>query len=499
MTMGCSEALPILPPRPVAPRLLAQPSGAASPAEARAVYVSGECEIDLFRRELRIDGSVVSIGGRAFEIIAILAQSAGELVSKDELIDRIWRGAVVLENTLQVHAAAIRRALGQYRGLLKTETRRGYRLLGHWTARHLSSLPSTISYQPICVNQDLPATNLPVVHGRLVGRASVLQTLDDLLAAYRVVTLTGPGGIGKTALALHIGHRRRAAFPDGVWLVEFASLTDPDLVPAAVAHVIGLKRDGAQISAETIARAVGARELLLILDNCEHVIEAAAALAEVLVRRCPQATVLATSRELLRIGGEYIVRVPPLDVPAPEKQDPEEVLEHAAVALFVSRIQSSGADVIAHDMDLQAIAAICRHLDGLPLAIEFAAAAAAALGVRQVADGMLDRFALLTRGRRTAVARHRSLRAVLDWSYALLPELEQLLLRRLAVFPGGVTLDAAAVVMRDSGRDRSAVADGLANLVAKSLLAIDTSEPPTRWRLMETIRVYALEKLARHG
>jgi predicted ATPase/DNA-binding winged helix-turn-helix (wHTH) protein len=498
MTMGCSDALVSLPPRSMAPRLAARPPGARSPAEARAVYVLGECEIDLSRRELRIDGSVVAIGGRAFEIIAILAQSAGELVTKDELLDRIWRGAVVLENTLQVHAAAIRRALGRYRGLLKTESRRGYRLLGHWTASHLGSIASSI-IQPIHVDQDLPPTNLPVAHGHLVGRVDLLQRVDGLISAHRVVTLTGPGGIGKTALALNLGHRRRAAFADGVWLVEFASLSDPGLVPSAVAHVIGWKLNGAEISAETVARAIGGRELLLILDNCEHVIEAAAALADALVRHCAQTTVLATSREPLRIGGEYIVRVPTLDVPVPEKQDPDHLLEHAALALFVSRVQSFGTDVIAHDLDLQAIAAICRHLDGIPLAIEFAAAAAATLGVRQVAEGMLDRFALLTRGRRTAGARHRTLRAVLDWSYVLLPEREQLLLRRLAVFPADFTLDGVAAVMRDYGADRSEVADGLANLVAKSLVALDTTGPPTRWRLLETIRVYALEKLARYG
>ena len=284
------------------------------------------------------------------------------------------------------------------------------------------------------------------------------------------MTLTGPGGIGKTTLALEVARGLLGDFDGGGWFVELASLSDPDLVPSAVASVLGLKLSGGTISAESVARAVGEQHLLLVLDNCEHVIDAVANLTEVLVRRCPRTTILATSREVLRIDGEYVYRVPPLEVPAAEAVEPDHILGHSAVELFIARTQALESDFSPRAEDLPTIAAICRRLDGIPLAIEFAAARAATLGIQQVAIGLRDRFALLTGGRRTALPRHRTLRAALDWSHELLPEAERLLLRRLAIFPAGFTLDAAAAVMHDSGLEAAAVTDGIANLVAKSLV-----------------------------
>ena len=466
----------------------------------RPVYASGGCEIDLARRELRVLGSPVPVGARAFELIEVLAQSAGELVTKDELMNRIWPGAMVMENTLHVHTAAVRKALGPYRNLLKTESRRGYRLLGSWTVRRHDAARPPVGLQHIRASSD-PASNFPPAVTRLVGRKAAVQMVRDLVSAYRVVTLTGPGGIGKTSLALKVARRSLGEFPDGGWLVELASLSDPDLVPSAVARVLGVKLGGEAITAEAVARAVGGQNLLLVLDNCEHLIDAVAKLAEILVRQCPRTTILATSREVFRIAGEHVYRVPPLEVPALETPAeahaaPELILGHSAVELFVNKTESLGADVASHGENLRAIAAICRHLDGIPLAIEFAAARAAALGVEQVADGLRDRFALLTSGRRTAVPRHRTLRATLDWSYELLSGPERLLLRHLAIFPAGFTLDAAAAVINHSGFDLATVMDGIANLVAKSLVALDKSDAPTRWYLLETTRAYALEKLA---
>ena len=465
----------------------------------RPVYASGECEIDLDRRELRVLGAPVPVGGRAFEVIEVLAQSAGELVTKDELMERIWPGAIVMENTLQVHAVAIRKALGPYRGLLKTESRRGYRLLGDWTVRHHAAARPPVGLQPVRVSGESPVTNFPVIVTRLVGRSAAVQQLRNLVSAYRIVTLTGPGGIGKTTLALKVARRILGEFNDGGWLVELASLSDPALVPSAVAQVLGLKLGGEAISAEAVARTVGAQNLLLVLDNCEHVVDAVATLAELFVRQCPRVTILATSREVFRIEGEYFYRVPPLDVPAVGHAEPDQSLGHSAVELFIATTNALGSDFPSRPENLPAIATICRHLDGIPLAIEFAAARAAALGIEQVAAGLRDRFALLTTGRRTAVSRHRTLRATLDWSYELLPEPERCLLRRLAVFPAGFTLEAATAVMRDVGHDVSEVTASIVNLVAKSLVASDASVPAGRWRLLETIRAYALEKLARSG
>jgi predicted ATPase/DNA-binding winged helix-turn-helix (wHTH) protein len=465
----------------------------------RPIYASDECEIDLARRELRILGSPVPVGGRAFEIIEILAESAGELVTKDELMHRIWPGAIVMDNTLRVHAVAIRKALGPYRGLLKTESGRGYRLLGSWTVRHQDATRQPRALQRVSVSRESPRTNFPASVTRLVGRAAAARRVRDLVSAYRVVTLTGPGGIGKSTLAMKVTRGVLGEFADGGWLVELASLSDQRLVPSAVASVLGLKISGETISAESVARAVGEQHLLLVLDNCEHVIDAVANLTEVLVRWCPRTTILATSREVLRIGGEFVYRVPPLEVPAVGVEEPDHILGRSAVELFIARTQALGSDFVPRAEDLPTIATICRRLDGIPLAIEFAAARAAVLGIQQVASGLRDRFALLTGGRRTALPRHRTLRATLDWSYALLSEAEQVLLRHLAVFPTCFTLDAAVAVTKDTELDASVVMDNIANLVSKSLVTLDKSDAVTRWSLLETIRAYAREKLAEHA
>ena len=325
------------------------------------------------------------------------------------------------------------------------------------------------------------------------------RQLRDLVSAYRIVTLTGPGGIGKTTLALKVARLVVGEFADGGWLVELASLSDPGLVPSAVAQVLRLTLGGGDITAETVARAISDRHLLLVLDNCEHLIDAVAILAEKLLRLCPRVTILTTSREVLRTQGEYVYRVPPLVVPAPGEKEASEILGHSAPELFIARAKELGSDFSSNATNLATIAAICRHLDGIPLAIEFAAARAAALGIELVAEGLRDRLALLTSGRRTALPRHRTLRATLDWSYELLPEEERRLLRCLAVFPAGFTLDAAVALMYEADGNKLSVMDGIMELVAKSLVTFDGTEGGSRWRLLETIRAYALQKLTECG
>jgi len=454
--------------------------------------------MDLTRRELRTHGVPVPLGSRAFDIVEVLARSAGELVTKDEIMRGVWSGAIVEESALQVHISAIRKALGSDRGMLKTAYGRGYRLLGAWTIRQepISAGPAVLQIVP--PTEFL--TNFPSPSSELIGRTGAREHLGDLLSAYRVVTLTGPGGIGKSALALAVARSMFPIFQGDGRLVELASLSDPGLVPSAVASVLDLKLGGDEISAERVARAIGDRKLFLILDNCEHVIDAAANLVETVVRLCPRTTVLATSREVLRIDGEYVYRVPPLAVPPEDQMEPEVILQHDAVELFIARTRTQAPDISLHGENLPAIASICRHLDGIPLAIEFAAARAATLGVQQVATRLDDRFGLLTSGRRTALPRHRTLRAMLDWSYELLPDEERLLLRRLAIFSSGFTLEAAAAVMSDRDNTPPYVAEGIANLVTKSLIMRDTTSAISgRWRLLETIRAYALEKLRESG
>jgi predicted ATPase len=390
---------------------------------------------------------------------------------------------------------AIRKPANPYRGASKNESR----LSGDWTVRRYDAPAPPVGPQKIRVPEQLPRSNLPVAVPRLIGRSAVVRQVWDLLQAHRLVTLTGPGGIGKTVLALKAAGRVLGEFDDGVWLVELASLSDPALVPSAVAQVLQLGLGGRDVGAEAVARAVDGQHLLLILDSCEHVIDAAASLAEALLRGCPRIAILTTSRELLKINGEHVRRVPPLEFPADGQEEAAHILGHSAIKLFIAGAKARNAAFSVHASDLPVIAAICRHLQGHPLAIGFAAAHAATLGVEQVALGLGNRLALLSSGRPSPVPRHQTARAALDWSYNLLSEPERQVLRRLAIFPAGFTIDAATAIMRESGFDASATLDGIANLVTKSLLVLDQSAVPTRWRMLDTIRIYALEKLASHG
>jgi predicted ATPase/DNA-binding winged helix-turn-helix (wHTH) protein len=464
--------------------------------QGRAVYASGAWEIDLHRRELRANRVAVPIGGRAFEILETLVASAGQLVTKDDLMTQVWPGAVVGENTLQVHISAIRKALGAERGWLKTASGRGYRLLGHWTARLQDGGAGRVNVTPELRAAQASRTTLPAAVSDLIGREAVVQHLQDLMSAYRVVTLTGPGGIGKTRLALEIARILLPAFEDDISLVELASLSDAGLVPAATARALGLDLGVNEVSAESLARAIGGRKFLLVIDNCEHVIDAVAGVVETIIRQCPAASVLATSREIMRIEGEFTYRVPPLDFPAGDQSalSPGDFLNSAAVQLFIARAKAWRPTLQRHDA-LPTIAAICRKLDGIHLAIEFAAARTETFGLEQLLSHLDDRFAFLTSGRRTALPKQRTLLATLDWSFELLPEIERVILRRLAVFAGGFTFEAACAVVATGEMRSQEVVDGVSNLVAKSLVVVEAGETATRCFLLETVRAYALAKL----
>jgi len=462
------------------------------------VYEAGQWQIHLGRRELRAQGVPVPIGARAFEIVEVLVQSANELVTRDDLMSRIWPGAAVGESTLQVHISAIRKALGQDRAMLKTASGRGYRLLGNWTVRRHDAAKPPTGLQQMRVGGESPVTNFPATVTRLIGRSAAVARLRDCISAFRVVTLTGPGGIGKTTLALKVARGVVGEFADGGWLVELASLSEPALVPAVVAGALRLGLGPNSVASESVAHAIGDKKLLLVLDNCEHLIEAAATLTETFLAYCPHTTIVATSREVLRIQGEHVYRVPPLEVPAIEHIGPAEILGHSAAELFLARAGELGADFASNTEYPRMIASICRHLDGIPLAIEFAAARAATLGIEPVASGLRDRFELLTSGRRTALPRHRTLRATLDWSYQLLSEAERELLRRLAIFAGPFSLDAALAVATEGTSDAEIV-DGIADLVGKSLLFRIADPVTAEFRLLETTRVYAFDRLTESG
>jgi predicted ATPase len=356
----------------------------------------------------------------------------------------VWPDWIVEKNSLQAQISALRAAFGAERGLIRTISGRGYQFTGE--IRILAANPDERASAGAAAGEPaaaLPPTNLPESVSELIGRDAERSEILSLAAAHRLVTLTGTGGIGKTRLALAVARRLLPEFAHGVWLAEFSPLSDPGLVPATVAAAVRLELGGAEVSARRVAQALVDRRLLLVLDTCEHVIAAAAALTEAVLHAGSAVLIITTSREPLRAEGEQIYPVPPLAVPAAEGEDP---WQYGAVQLFVERARAAEPYFEPEGRRMAMIAAICRRLDGIPLAIELAAARAAALGIEELSARLDDRFQLLTGGRRTALPRHQTLRATLDWSYELLAEPERVILRRLAVFAGFFSLEAVGAV-----------------------------------------------------
>ncbi len=346
-----------------------------------------------------------------------------------------------------------------------------------------------------------PQHNLPATLSSFIGRERAQARVNELLAAHRMVTLVGSGGVGKTRLALAVGKEILAAFPDGVWLVELAPLADSGLVPAAVVQALGLQEEPGRAVPETLSDHCKGKRLLLILDNCEHLVVACATLAGMLLRAAPCLHVLATSREALGVAGECSYRVPSLSIPDPRRlPSPELAGSFEAVRLFVARAQERRENFALTGSNARAVAEICARLDGVPLAIELAAARMGSMGVEAIASRLDDRFQLLCTGSRDLPTRQRTLRATLDWSWDLLDARERTVLSRLSVFAGGWTLEAAEAVCAGDEIASWAVLDGLDGLVHRSLVQVDeTAEGADRYRLLETVRQYAGERLAAAG
>jgi non-specific serine/threonine protein kinase len=337
--------------------------------------------------------------------------------------------------------------------------------------------------------------NLPVSLTSFVGRLHDLATVEQLLGRTRLLTLTGPGGVGKTRLAVQVAAACLEEYAQGAWLVELAPLGDPALVPAAVAGVLGIFAEAHRPLVATLSAVLRPKRLLLVLDNCEHLVAACAALAEALLQACPQLRILATSREALNIAGEVAWPVPSLEVPQ-GGQSLETLGQCAAVRLFVDRAQAVQLQFVLTEQNAAAVGQVCRRLDGIPLALELAAARMRALSVEQLAARLDQRFHLLTGGSRTALPRQQTLQATVEWSYELLTVAEQTLFTRLSVFAGGFTLEAAEEVCAGGAIAAEDVLDLLARLVDKSLVVAETdaAEAP-RYRLLETLRQYGRERL----
>jgi predicted ATPase/DNA-binding winged helix-turn-helix (wHTH) protein len=469
------------------------------PSEVPESLAFGRFRVLSHRRELVADGRPVKLGGRAFDVLLALIEARGAVLSKDALMARVWPDRIVEENNLQAQIVALRKAFGADRDLIRTISGRGYQFTGD-----IQVAPASDAEQPVGAVETqpashLPRTNIPEPVSGLIGRDEELGEILNLAATHRLVTLTGAGGIGKTTLALALARELRPHFADGVWMAELAPLADGGLVAITVAGAVGAELAGGQPSPERVANVLSSRQLLLVLDNCEHVIEAAAVMAEALLHANPAVHVVATSREPLRAEGEWLYPVHPLAVPEEDAENQDDPRRFGAVRLFIDRARAAEPHFVPDRQAVETIGAICRRLDGIPLAIELAAARVPALGIGELAARLDNLFQLLTGGRRTALPRHQTLRATLDWSYELLAERERVILRRLGVFAGYFSLEAASTVVVGDGVTLAELVDGLASLVAKSLVSRESDTTAPRYRLLDTTRAYAREKLVQSG
>lgn len=454
----------------------------------------GRFQIDLELRTLWCDSERVPLGSRAFDILAMVAKAGGRLVTKDELMDAVWPNTIVEENNIQVHLSALRKILGADRDLILTVPGRGYQLV----QRHRVASVAALSPEAQCAPAGRP---LPPLRMQLVGREADVVQIRSMLAHTRVLTLVGAGGIGKTSLAVEAARQAAAdvtePFTEPVWFVELATLGTRDEVLAAIAQACGLPVEHATPGLAQIASALAGRRLL-VLDNAEHVIEHVAEAVEVLAAMNVDLRMLVTSREPLRIMAEAVFRVEPLDVPQPGSADAD-ILRRSAVNLFLLRANSMQREVATDSAELRLVGEICRRLDGIPLALELAAARVVTLGVVGVYQRLDDRLAILAGGYRTALPRHQTLRATFDWSFALLDAKSQALFRRSAVFGGVFTFEAMCAVACDASLTVADAIIAISELLAKSLVNVEFDGPVARYRLSESTRAYALDKLQAEG
>jgi predicted ATPase/DNA-binding winged helix-turn-helix (wHTH) protein len=458
----------------------------------------GRFELQRHERRLLADGQLIEVGGRAFDLLLVLADRPGQLVSKRALLDLVWPGVVVEENNLAAQVSALRKLLGG--DLIATIPGRGYRFMGRVAS------PDQAAASPIA-SSPAPApslsTNLPADLIALLGRTDDLAQLNTLVETHRLVTIVGPGGIGKSLLTQHLLHARRGLYEQGVCWAEL-SCADAASLPGTVASALGLQGGGMAPLTALIA-AVTPLRMLVALDNAEHLIDDVAELCRVLHEAAPGLHIVVTSQVPLRLSAERVFRIDPLPVPG-SGMSAAQAQQFGAVALFVERAHAVDRHFALTDSNASTVIEVCRAVDGLPLAIELAAARAPMLGVSQLLASMQDRLQVLTAGRnRDAPERQRTLRAALDWSHGFLEAREQRILRRLGVIAGSASLEFIQrylVETDDPGiPDAWAVLDALDTLAERSLVttlpAHDGGVP--RYRLLESTRAYALERLDEAG
>src|SRR5260221_1226870 len=454
----------------------------------------GPFELNVAERSLKKANQVIPLGGRAYDILIALLENAGEVVGKAELTARAWPDVTVEEGSLRVHLSSLRKALG--------DGQFGNKYIANIQGHGYSFIAPVTR---ISADRDRSGasggfSDLPPALGRMVGRENVVREIQGWLQVdQRLITILGAGGIGKTTVALSVGHGAFADFSGAAFFVDLSTVSDKEHVIGAITSAVGLD---AQLvdPEEALLNFLRPRRMLIILDSCEHLIEKTAEIADHIFQNAPGIHILATSREALHVAGERVLRLCPLDCP-PEQPGltASEVLAYPAARLFVERISARGGDFSLGDDEAPMVAEICRKLDGLALAIELAAGRAANFGVRNTVARLGSRLDLLKFGRRTASPRHQTLIATLDWSHDHLSAIERVLLRRVAIFVGHFTLEAALAVAEEVGIDETEITGALGNLVHKSLIGGWTNSRGPCYRLLDTTRAYALEKLVASG
>jgi predicted ATPase/DNA-binding winged helix-turn-helix (wHTH) protein len=457
--------------------------------EQRSGFIEiGNIEIDLDMRTLRRRGETVPVGSRAFDILVVLARANGQLVSKDELMSAVWPRSFVEENNIQVHLSGLRKLLGDDRDLIVTVPGRGYQLSRRKREDPCEGTAPCDRHREDGIARISAASSL-------IGRDDALAAIADLLEDARVLTLVGAGGVGKSTLAAEAARRFALHADEPVRTVALAGLSGRDAVLDAIARQCGVSADAALDLVDFSERFASVRGLL-ILDNAEHVIAPVAEFIDALAAGNDHLRVLVTSREPMRIMSEMMFRVDPLDVPDASASSAD-ILACASVRLFESRAHA----IQAHHEDegqLRLIGEICRRLDGNPLAVELAAARLTAFGLEDIHQRLDDPMAILVGGYRTALPRHRTMRASFDWSYALLDASQQTLFRRISVLDSAFTLEAMCAVACDGELSPARAVDGASELVAKSLLNVKFDGACARYRLTETARAYARGRLRAH-